>query len=416
MTIMKRLLLFIALLLASIYAHATTIVASQPIVGPNGTLFTGKITFMLPSPATDTTTSTVILPTPFTTRVFGGILASTLSVRGNDVLSPSMYYVAYYYDAQGKYLTNFNYRITGATFDIGAAPMTPVTTSNISQLDWTVNNLSVNVGVNMCSTCVLKWSADTGISRTAAATFAFGNGTQGSLTATLKATTYQAGTATWTATAARQGDGTAGAPAFSFASETTTGFFRPGAGGVAFTSASTTYIIWAANLHRMGSGGNIGFSSNVNPNSAVSDIVLSRAAPGVAQLGTSETPNLNGTLRLARTRTTGGTAAATGDFTLSAAWGNTATKVAFTGNDAAGSISITANGAGIAANPTVTFVFHDGTWGTQPTCVVGRNDTSGVAAGTGSGVGNATSATQGIFGLFATPTAGNTYVLTWSCQ
>jgi hypothetical protein len=70
---------------------------------------------------------------------------------------------------------------------------------------------------------------------------------------------------------------------------------------------------------------------------------------------------------------------------------------------------LTANGSGVAANPTVTLTFHDGTWFAAPYAVVGRND------------GNApsdaptwtTTPTTLVIVFPTTPVAGTTYTFTW---
>jgi len=67
-----------------------------------------------------------------------------------------------------------------------------------------------------------------------------------------------------------------------------------------------------------------------------------------------------------RINTTGGTALAAGDFTLSAGWGDTAAVSAVTGTDQGWNITVTCGGAGIAANPTITLTFKDGTWTNTP--------------------------------------------------
>src|SRR5262249_30043157 len=70
----------------------------------------------------------------------------------------------------------------------------------------------------------------------------------------------------------------------------------------------------------------------------------------------------------------GGNNVVTGDFPLSAGWGNTPTKDAVTGTDLAGSLPLTANGAGIAAAPSVTFTFHDGAFPVAAKVIAGRGE------------------------------------------
>jgi hypothetical protein len=54
--------------------------------------------------------------------------------------------------------------------------------------------------------------------------------------------------------------------------------------------------------------------------------------------------------------------------------------VATGSKDLRGQVTVTANGTGIAANPSLTFTFRDGTWnGAAPFALVLRNDTSSPA-------------------------------------
>jgi len=61
-----------------------------------------------------------------------------------------------------------------------------------------------------------------------------------------------------------------------------------------------------------------------------------------------------------------GTTLVAGDFALSAGWGNTAAVSAVSGNDQSFTLTVTANGTGIVANPTVTLTFKDGAWAAAP--------------------------------------------------
>lgn len=69
--------------------------------------------------------------------------------------------------------------------------------------------------------------------------------------------------------------------------------------------------------------------------------------------------------------------AADSAIALSVGWGNTAAVSAATGSfDQCLTFSVTANGTGIAANPTITITFKDGTFTNAPVFVVTRNDLS----------------------------------------
>lgn len=111
---------------------------------------------------------------------------------------------------------------------------------------------------------------------------------------------------------------------------------------------------------------------------------------------------------------TQGSAVVAGDVTLSAGWGTTASVVIATGsNDSRGEMTITANGTGIAANPTVTLTYHDGTWTTTTWPMVMRN------GGTDAGITGHTvagGATTFVVTMVGTPTAGSTTILRWAVQ
>lgn len=108
-----------------------------------------------------------------------------------------------------------------------------------------------------------------------------------------------------------------------------------------------------------------------------------------------------------------GTPLVNGDFSVSGGWGATPTinVVSNTNScDSKGEVSITAGGAGIAANPTVTLTFKDGTWGSVPYCLVIRNDANAPAA---IAIVSAVSATQLTFQLLGLPVNGTTYNFQW---
>lgn len=66
-----------------------------------------------------------------------------------------------------------------------------------------------------------------------------------------------------------------------------------------------------------------------------------------------------------------GTAIVAGDLSIGAGWGSTATvSIAAGSTDQRGSFTITANGTGLAAFPTMSLTFHDGTWTTAPFVIV----------------------------------------------
>jgi hypothetical protein len=105
-----------------------------------------------------------------------------------------------------------------------------------------------------------------------------------------------------------------------------------------------------------------------------------------------------------------GTPLTLGDFSLSSGWGSSATVSVYSGStDQRGQITVTANGSGMGANPTLTLTFHDGTWFAAPFAVVGRNDPN-APAGTPTW---STTPTTLVITFPTTPIAGATYQFTW---
>lgn len=133
---------------------------------------------------------------------------------------------------------------------------------------------------------------------------------------------------------------------------------------------------------------------------------------GVNTAATLANKTLSGTTNYNRVHSGGGSAVVAGDFSLSAGWGSTATKPSVVGTDAAGALNITANGAGIGANPNVTFTFHDGSWGTTVFCTFTRGDGNAPVA-----VFTSATGTTSVGTFFAgTPVSGTTYTMFWTCQ
>lgn len=131
--------------------------------------------------------------------------------------------------------------------------------------------------------------------------------------------------------------------------------------------------------------------------------------------GTSIIGGVNQTMPYKRLKATNGTAVATGDFVLSAGWGTTASKGFAVGSDGWGALGITSSGTGQAANPTVTFTFHDGAWANSPLCIPQRVDANTAPTNVLFGEQSATT-TQIVWVFQGTPVAGNSYSLHWGCQ
>lgn len=117
------------------------------------------------------------------------------------------------------------------------------------------------------------------------------------------------------------------------------------------------------------------------------------------------TNTFSGTVNYGRFRANQGTALTAADFVISAAWGNTATISAVTGTDSAWQVTVTANGTGIASNPTITLTFKDGAFANSPYTI------SKQAGGTGGPLPlfEASSTTALTITAIGTPSAGQTF-------
>lgn len=114
-----------------------------------------------------------------------------------------------------------------------------------------------------------------------------------------------------------------------------------------------------------------------------------------------------GTQSTKRIRLNRGTALVAGDFALSGGWGNTAAVSAVIGTDQAWTITVTANGTGIAASPTITLTFHDGTFTNSP---ITNSKMSG-GTGTITALTETPTATTNVITFNGTPGAGSTYII-----
>lgn len=133
--------------------------------------------------------------------------------------------------------------------------------------------------------------------------------------------------------------------------------------------------------------------------------------------GISIIGGLGQTLAYKRIGATNGSTVVSGDFAISAGWGTTASKSFLGGTDGSGFLGILSSGTGQAANPTITFTFHDGAWasGNSPNCMVMRADFNTAPTNVIFGESSSTS-TQIVWGFNGTPVAGNTYSLKWYCE
>lgn len=108
-----------------------------------------------------------------------------------------------------------------------------------------------------------------------------------------------------------------------------------------------------------------------------------------------------------------GTALVAADFTLSSGWGSTATKNNIIGTDQAWQMTVLSQGAGLAAGPTITLTFKDGTWTNSPICVSKLTNGTGAL---GTIVTETTTATTYTLTYTLTPAAGLTYQFSAVCM
>ncbi len=87
------------------------------------------------------------------------------------------------------------------------------------------------------------------------------------------------------------GDGAAGTPAIAFSSDTSTGFYRPTGGRIAFTTGSANEIMWIGNETRLRSDSQIDWMSTTDAVNGTPDTYLSRSAASILQIGTTSGGN-----------------------------------------------------------------------------------------------------------------------------
>jgi len=102
---------------------------------PDGTTLTGTIKITLSHPAHDVAGG-IVNPITKTITVTNGALVGSPTVLGNDVLEPAnTYYWVEYFNSKGTKVMVNPFYITGASYDLGSARPTTITTSNISYAD-----------------------------------------------------------------------------------------------------------------------------------------------------------------------------------------------------------------------------------------------------------------------------------------
>lgn len=145
--------------------------------------------------------------------------------------------------------------------------------------------------------------------------------------------------------------------------------------------------------------------------------VVMASSPTIAAPTLSGTAISSGVFQTKRLNIHGATALVAGDIVLSSGWGTSPTLTISRGVDQAAAITITAK-ATVAANPTVTLTFHDGTFTQIPIVIPARTDVAATAGAPTATVSNewvvtSISATVVTFTFLGTPVANSVYGLSW---
>jgi len=130
---MSRYIFAAMLLLCALFARASTTLTGT-ITDSQGNPLNGTLTMRLPLPAQDSCLNTAVSPATVTFTLVNGAITGGAPLK--DVatcLQPAgLYYIARAYDTAGALQFYGNYVVTGASFNLGAATPTSVTTSNVS--------------------------------------------------------------------------------------------------------------------------------------------------------------------------------------------------------------------------------------------------------------------------------------------
>ena len=132
---MKAIILTI-LLCVPVWASNTTLTGT--ITDASGNPLNGILTMQLPVPAQDTTLNVQVSNSPVTFNLVNGAIVPVGNATLKDVatLQPQgLYYAARGYDTAGNLQFYGNYAVTGASFNLGLATPTVITTSNVSYLN-----------------------------------------------------------------------------------------------------------------------------------------------------------------------------------------------------------------------------------------------------------------------------------------
>lgn len=129
-----KILCYFVLCFAAMPCYAGTIPLTGTIRTPQGTLLNGRVDLSLSySAARDTSANNIIVASKVSFPVRNGALPANAQIAPNDVLQPrNTTYLAEYFTSAGSKIGQNNFYIAGASFNLGAALPTTITTSNIS--------------------------------------------------------------------------------------------------------------------------------------------------------------------------------------------------------------------------------------------------------------------------------------------
>lgn len=124
---------FIFIVSPTINASTSTITGT--IQDEQGNPLNGYVTMQLPVPAQDTATNTHVAPVPVRYNIVNGVIQSGPPLYDVAGLQPqNLYYITKFYDSAGQLVSSGNYIVTGASFNLGAATPTNITTNNVSYI------------------------------------------------------------------------------------------------------------------------------------------------------------------------------------------------------------------------------------------------------------------------------------------
>lgn len=182
---MKRYLAIMFLMLA-LPSYGAQLIGTIKL--PNGTKLNGRVRMTLSHPARDSATGQMVVPQTVEFRITNGAFPSNASVVGNDVMEPLYtYYWTEVFDGYGYKVNENPFYVSGATFDVGAARPTTITTSNISFIGMPGSGscgagqyvTSLNTGAAPTCTTFTFPSAVTSLNALTTATQVFATGSAG---------------------------------------------------------------------------------------------------------------------------------------------------------------------------------------------------------------------------------------------